>query len=110
MNDVVQSWPLYVVTDLRDREGPIVAEVVYDGSWSLRRRPPHLIREQTPNLQIRELLDLWLSQLEDEISAANGAENGATPLSVARMEWRRAFHNNNLRIGSAETRSSPAIA
>ena len=51
---------------------------------------------------LQTLADMWLSELGAEAAAANGAGNGADPISPGRLEWRRVLHKNNLRIGPAQ--------
>lgn len=110
MTEQTRSWPLFVVTDLSDHEGHFVGQVEVADRWTLYRRSPHEVREAVPDEEIQHLLQIWLDELQAEVDAANGERNDTTPLSAGRMEWRRALHNNNLRIGPGTSHPARAAA
>lgn len=110
MTDIIRSWPLYAVADLRDREGIHLGELIQTETWALTRPSLDEISALPLPEDVRSGIDFWFNELQREVDAANGADNGSAPTTGGRMEARRAFHNNNLRIGPAETRASHLAA
>lgn len=110
MTDNVRSWPLYALADLRDSEGIHLGELIQAETWTLRRPSLEEISALPLPADVRSGIDFWCNELQREVDAANGADIGAAPMTEGRVEARRAFHNNNLRIGPAATRASHLAA
>lgn len=110
MTDTIRSWPLYAVADLRDREGIRLGELIQAETWTLTRPSREEISALPLPADVRSGIDFWFNELQREVDAANGADNGAAPMTGGRVEARRAFHNNNLRIGPGTSQVAPAAA
>ncbi|GAA1818366.1 MULTISPECIES: hypothetical protein [Nesterenkonia] len=94
-------WSLYAVPDTASTDGVALGEIIQNGQWELRVHNLSALEHMPGGAHIRWSAELWLTELAEEIDAANGAHNNAPPMTPDRMEWRRAFHNNHLRIGPA---------
>lgn len=97
-----QTWPLYAVADITDDERIEIGEIVHSNYWEVRIWGDDELRDLPAGKMLVQVAERWLKELQEEADAANGQSNGATPLSVGRMEWRRVLHNNHLRIGPAQ--------
>lgn len=106
MHRDTQVWPLYAVADVAAAEHVPLGEISAGERWELRRYTLEALNQLPHAQMLRETAELWLDELEAEVAAANGADNGAKPLTPGRMEWRRILHNNNLRIGEARSQTA----
>lgn len=97
---IPQAWPLQVVTEVAGTEAVNIGYIVHNHQWAIRRGDIGQLTDLPQGTQLRCLAERWIEELEQEAAAANGEDNDATPLSRARVEWRRVLHNNHLRIGS----------
>ncbi|NLS09143.1 hypothetical protein HGQ17_03805 [Nesterenkonia sp. MY13] len=79
-----------------------IGQISFDGQWRLDHQSLDTVQELDDDKALLTVIERALHDLADEIDAANGRENRATPLSVARLERRRALHNNHLRIGPSQ--------
>lgn len=105
-----RAWPLYVVPDVMTGDQIPLGRIVHNGDWRIEHEDLSLVEDLPHGAQLRTLAAGWLEELSREVRAANGSDDEAEPLSVSRMEWRRVFHNNHLRIGPAEVVAVPHAA
>lgn len=109
MTDIIRSWPLYAVADLRDREGIHLGELIQTETWALTGPP----LTRSPHCLCLKTCALETTSGSTSYSAQSTPPTALTMVPHRRQVdgWtRRAFHNNNLRIGPAETRASHLAA